>query len=85
MKFIVEDQYPQKWISGNEAVPPVPGCERAPWKHDYPDGTSMEGADYTLDINSLEELLELGKQKECNLFINISDMRIVFTANDEPD
>lgn len=81
MKFVVEDQYPEAWISDNEAVSPLPGCERVPWSLVSGIGTPMEGAYYCLEINSLEELIELANKKQCNLFINVSGMKIVFTTD----
>lgn len=84
MKFEIEDQYPEHWISGNEPEPPLPGCERVPWKITN-ERFEMEGADWYLEIESIEHLLQLGEKKECNIFIDVAGRRIVFTKNLGPD
>jgi hypothetical protein len=80
VKFLIEDQYPKKWVSGNEPEAPFLECVREPWIG------RDDGVDWSLEVSSIEELLSLGKRKNQNLFIRLGDIpSIVLTSNDEPD
>jgi len=79
MRFQIEDQYPEKWLSENEQEPPFPECERVPWKK----GADYYGADYYIEVDNLEELLSLGARKNRNLFIDVKGRRIVLTEQIE--
>jgi hypothetical protein len=84
MIFEIEDQHPTKWITDNEAEPPLPGATRVVRSKppNYPEIVSWH-----IEINTLEGLLEIAKQKQTNLFINVDwdPPRIIFTQQSEPD
>jgi len=89
MKFKVEDQYPTKWVHGNLQEAPLPDCKLKT------EGGPLDGWEWwTIEVGSLEDLIALAKWKVkneeqyrdgCNIFINVEDMRIAFTAQDEPE
>lgn len=82
MKFFIKDQYPQEWITENEAVPPFPECNREPWKNEK---FGTEGAEWSIEVESLDDLIELGRRKKRNLFINLDESTIILTEYDAPD
>ncbi len=88
MKFKVEDQYPQKWIHGDLQEKPLDRCKL----EDDPDFPRWQM--WTVEIDSVEQLIELAKEKEaqgglydqgCNIFIDVKGRRIVFTNQGEPE
>ena len=89
MKFKVEDQYPTKWVHGNLQEAPLPDCKLET------EGGLLDGwEEWTIEVGSPEELIGLGKWKAehdesysgvCNIFINVKEMRIMFTTQDVPE
>ena len=90
MKFKVQDQYPKEWVHSNLQEAPLRDC-----KIENERGLSGGWWEWwTIEVARIEDLIAFAKWKVkneeqyhhgCNIFINVKDMRIVFTAQDEPD